>query len=126
MSRARLVDLSAQSSIVPMNWRLRGADLHLFTEAGISDGFLAPYKVIKFHIDRDVEDYRPELGQLDRERQSDRDRIYKDRNIVLDDRTVLTAKKVTEFLKEGGDRFQKTIMFASMRTRGTDAAGTRQ
>src|SRR6266446_4216153 len=27
---------------------------------GISDGFLAPYKVIKVHIDRDVEGYRPE------------------------------------------------------------------
>jgi type I site-specific restriction endonuclease len=25
---------------------------------GISDGFLAPYKVIKVHIDRDVEGYR--------------------------------------------------------------------
>jgi type I restriction enzyme, R subunit len=30
---------------------------------------------------------------------------------VLDDRTVLTAKKITEFLKESGDRFQKTIVF---------------
>ena len=30
---------------------------------------------------------------------------------MLDDRTKLTAKKVTEFLKESGDRFQKTIVF---------------
>ena len=30
---------------------------------------------------------------------------------MLDDRTVLTAKKITEFLKESGDRFQKTIVF---------------
>jgi type I restriction enzyme, R subunit len=82
---------------------------------GISDGFLAPYKVIKVHIDRDVEGYRPELGQLDREGNEIEDRIYNtkdfDRNIVLDDRTVLTAKKITEFLKESGDRFQKTIVF---------------
>jgi type I restriction enzyme R subunit len=82
---------------------------------GISDGFLAPYKVIKVHIDRDVEGYRPELGQLDRDGNEVEDRIYNaadfDRNIVLDDRTVLTAKKVTEFLKESGDRFQKTIVF---------------
>ena len=34
---------------------------------GIQDGFLAPYKVIKVHIDRDVEGYRPEQGQLDRD-----------------------------------------------------------
>ena len=82
---------------------------------GISDGFLAPYKVIKVHIDRDVEGYRPELGQLDREGAEVEDRIYNakdfDRHIVLDDRTVLTAKKITEFLKESGDRFQKTIVF---------------
>ncbi len=82
---------------------------------GISDGFLAPYKVIKVHIDRDVEGYRPEKGQLDREGEEVEDRIYNtrdfDRTLVLDDRTKLTAKKITEFLKESGDRFQKTIVF---------------
>ncbi len=30
---------------------------------------------------------------------------------MLDDRTKLVAKKVTEFLKESGDRRQKTIVF---------------
>src|ERR1700688_4007335 len=82
---------------------------------GISDGFLAPYKVIKVHIDRDVEGYRPELGQLDRDGAEVEDRIYNardfDRTLVLDDRTKLTARKITEFLKESGDRFQKTIIF---------------
>ena len=82
---------------------------------GIDDGFLAPYKVVKVHIDRDVEGYRPEKGQLDREGQEVVDRIYNtkdfDRNLVLDDRTKLVAKKVTAFLKETGDRMQKTIVF---------------
>jgi type I restriction enzyme R subunit len=82
---------------------------------GITDGFLAPYKVIKVHIDRDVEGYRPEAGQLDRDGNEVEDRIYNtkdfDRTLVLDDRTALTAKKITEFLKESGDRFQKTIVF---------------
>ena len=82
---------------------------------GIRDGFLAPYKVVKVHIDRDVEGYRPEKGQLDREGEEVEDRIYNtkdfDRTLVLDDRTKLVAKKVTEFLKESGDRFQKTIVF---------------
>ena len=82
---------------------------------GISDGFLAPYKVVKVHIDRDVEGYRPEKGQLDRDGNEIEDRIYNtrdfDRTLVLDDRTKLVAKKVTEFLKESGDRFQKTIVF---------------
>src|SRR5271155_5106614 len=82
---------------------------------GIADGFLAPYKVIKVHIDRDVEGYRPEKGQLDREGEEVEDRIYNtrdfDRTLVLDDRTKLVARKITEFLKESGDRFQKTIVF---------------
>ena len=82
---------------------------------GIRDGFLAPYKVIKVHIDRDVEGYRPEQGQLDRDGKEVEDRIYNakdfDRSLVLDERTKLVARKVTQFLKESDDRFQKTMVF---------------
>lgn len=82
---------------------------------GIQDGFLAPYKVVKVHIDRDVEGYRPEVGQLDRDGNQVEDRLYNatdyDRTLVLDDRTKLVARKVTEFLKDSGDRYQKTIVF---------------
>lgn len=82
---------------------------------GIRDGFLAPYKVVKVHIDRDVEGYRPEKGTLDRDGDEVEDRIYNakdfDRTLVLDERTKLVARKVTDFLKESGDRFQKTIVF---------------
>ena len=82
---------------------------------GIRDGFLAPYKVIKVHIDRDVEGYRPEKSQLDRDGNEVEDRLYTsrdfDRTLVLDGRTNLVARKVTEFLKESGDRFQKAILF---------------
>jgi type I restriction enzyme R subunit len=70
---------------------------------------------VKVHIDRDVEGYRPESGTLDREGEEVEDRIYNqrdfDRTLVLDDRTRLVARKVTDFLKESGDRFQKTIVF---------------
>jgi type I restriction enzyme, R subunit len=66
-------------------------------------------------VDRDVEGYRPEKGQRDREGDEIEDRIYNtrdfDRTLVLDDRTKLVASKVTEFLKESGDRFQKAIVF---------------
>ena len=82
---------------------------------GIHDGFLAPYKVVKVHIDRDVQGYRPEKGTLDRDGEEVEDRIYNtkdfDRTLVIDNRTKLVARKVTEFLKESGDRFQKTIIF---------------
>ena len=43
------------------------------------------------------------------------DRIYNqrdfDRTLVIDDRTKLVARRVTEFLKETNERFQKTILF---------------
>ena len=82
---------------------------------GIRDGFLAPYKVVKVHIDRDIQGYRPELGQLDRDGEEVEDRLYNikdfDRTIVLDERTKVVARKVTDFLRQTGDRFQKTIVF---------------
>ena len=93
-----------------------GAPVYTYSlKEGIRDGFLAPYKVIKVHIDRDVEGYRPEKGQLDRDGEEVEDRIYNtrdfDRTLVLDERTKLVARKVTSFLKESGDRFQKAIVF---------------
>ena len=93
-----------------------GSPVYSYTlKQGIHDGFLAPYKVVKVHIDRDVQGYRPEKGQLDREGLMVEDRIYNtidfDRHIVLDDRTKVVAQKITEFLKESGDRLQKTIIF---------------
>lgn len=82
---------------------------------GIQDGYLAPYKVIKVHIDRDVQGYRPELGATDRDGDEIEDRIYNtrdfDRTLVLDKRTKTVAHKITQFLQESGDRFQKTIIF---------------
>jgi type I restriction enzyme R subunit len=82
---------------------------------GIQDGFLAPYKVVKIHIDVDVEGYRPERGETDRYGNEIDDRIYNtkdfDRTLVIDDRTRLVAQKVSDFLKESRDRFQKTIIF---------------
>ena len=71
---------------------------------GIRDGFLAPYKVIKVHIDRDIEGYRPERGQLDRKGEVVDDRLYNvtdfDRTLVIDGRTQIVAEKITAFLKE--------------------------
>lgn len=82
---------------------------------GIEDGFLAPYKVVKISIDRDVEGWRPKKGQKDKYGNEIEDRIYNskdyDRNLVIDERTLLVAKKVSEFLKNSGDRYAKTIVF---------------
>lgn len=82
---------------------------------GIRDGFLAPYKVVKVHFDVDVEGYRPARGEADKYGYEIEDRIYNqkdfDRNLVIDERTKRVAQKITAFLKESGDRFQKTIVF---------------
>ena len=81
---------------------------------GIDDGFLAPYKVIKVTLDIDAEGWRPTKGFLDKIGNPVKDRIYNrtdfDRNIVVEERRELVAKKITQFLK-GNDRFAKTIVF---------------
>jgi len=82
---------------------------------GIRDGFLAPYKVVKVHFDVDVEGYRPERGEIDKYGYEIEDRIYNqkdfDRSLVIDERTKRVSARITQFLKESGDRFQKTIVF---------------
>jgi type I restriction enzyme R subunit len=82
---------------------------------GIRDGFLAPYKVVKVHLDVDIEGYRPQKGETDKYDQEIEDRMYNqkdfDRNLVIDERTKRVARKVSDFLRESNDRFQKTIVF---------------
>ena len=81
---------------------------------GISDGFLAPYKVVRIGLDKDLEGWRPEKGKVDKHGQLIEDREYNesdfDRNLILEKRTELVAAKITEFLK-ATDRFAKTIVF---------------
>ena len=81
---------------------------------GIDDGFLAPYKVIRIGLDKDLEGYRPEAGKVDKYGNEIEDREYNvkdfDRKIVIDDRTRVVAAKITEFLKKT-NRFNKTIVF---------------
>jgi type I restriction enzyme R subunit len=81
---------------------------------GIEDGFLAPYKVIRVDFDRDIQGWRPQAGQLDKYGNPIEDRIYNqkdmDRRLVLEERTNLVARKITEFLK-ATNRFDKTIVF---------------
>lgn len=81
---------------------------------GIDDGFLAPYKVVRIDIDKDVQGWRPSTGQVDNSGQLIEDRIYNqsdmDRTLVLEKRTELVAKKITEYLTLT-DPYAKTIVF---------------
>ena len=81
---------------------------------GIEDGFLAPYRVVRVGLDRDMDGWRPEHGRRDKYGQEIDDRVYNqkdfDRTLVIDERTEAVAAKVTEYLK-GTDRYAKTIVF---------------
>ena len=82
---------------------------------GIEDGFLAPYKVIRVNIDKDVEGYRPTKGKKDKYGNEIEDREYNlkdfDKNLILEKRTEIVAKRVSDFLKKNNSRFAKTIFF---------------
>ena len=81
---------------------------------GIQDGFLAPYKVFRVGINVDLEGWRPSEGKRDKHDLLVEDRIYNrkdfDKNLVIDERTEIVAKKVTQYLKKT-NRFDKTIIF---------------
>jgi len=81
---------------------------------GIDDGFLAPYKVIRIDIDKDLEGWRPTAGKRDKHGYLIEDRIYNqqdmDRTLVLEPRTQVVADRVSRFLK-ATDRYAKTIVF---------------
>lgn len=81
---------------------------------GIRDGFLAPYRVIRLDLDKDLAGFRPERGQRDRGGEVIPDRIYGqrdfDRTLVLTKRTELVAQRISEYLAST-NRFDKTIVF---------------
>jgi type I restriction enzyme R subunit len=81
---------------------------------GIDDGFLAPYRVLRIGIDKDLEGYVPEDGKVDDYGQELPNKVFTskdfDRKIIIDERTKTVAKRITEFLK-ATDRYSKTIVF---------------
>ncbi|MEI2437858.1 EcoAI/FtnUII family type I restriction enzme subunit R [Priestia megaterium] len=83
---------------------------------GIEDGFLAPYKVIRVALDKDL-GYRPTKGKRDKYGHEIEDREYNlkdfDKKLVLEHRTKVIAKKVSDYLKENKNRFAKTIFFCT-------------
>ena len=83
---------------------------------GIEDGFLAPYKVVRVDIDVDLQGWRPTKGQVDKNGELIDDRIYNqkdfDRTMVIDERTELVAKTITDYLKRTNP-MDKTIVFCN-------------
>jgi len=81
---------------------------------GIQDGFLAPYKVIKIDIDKDVDGWTPPEGMTDDLGEEIEKRTYNqsdmDRVLILNQRTKLVAKRVMQLLN-ATNPFSKTIIF---------------
>lgn len=92
-----------------------GEPVYIYSlKQGISDGFLAPYKVIRYGYDKDLMGFRPEKNQKDRYGEIIEDKEYSskdyDRTLVLTERQKLTAKTISDYMKKNG-RFMKTIVF---------------
>jgi type I restriction enzyme R subunit len=92
-----------------------GEPVYSYTlKQGIEDGFLAPYKVVRIELDKDLFGWRPEKGKKDKHGQEIEDRIYNqkdfDKTLILEQRTRLVARTITSYLK-GTNRFDKTIVF---------------
>jgi type I restriction enzyme R subunit len=92
-----------------------GDSLYTYSlKQGIDDGFLAPYRVVRVGLNVDLEGWRPELSKTDKDGNPVEDRIYNkkdyDKSLVIDERTEVVAKKLSEYLK-GYDRFAKSIVF---------------
>ena len=81
---------------------------------GIEDGFLAPYKVVRIDIDKDIEGWTPPPGMKDDLGNEIESRTYNqadmDRVLVLNQRTKLVAERVMKLLR-ATDPFSKTIIF---------------
>ena len=81
---------------------------------GIMDGFLAPYKVVRIDIDKDLYGWKPPPGMKDDLGQEIEGRTYNqkdmDRILVLNQRTKLVADRVMKLLN-ATDPFAKTIIF---------------
>ena len=92
-----------------------GEPVYSYTlKQGIEDGFLAPYKVVRIDLDKDLEGWRPTKGMVDKNGEVIEDRIYNlkdmDRYLVMEARTQVVAQKITAFMR-ASDPYQKTIVF---------------
>jgi type I restriction enzyme R subunit len=81
---------------------------------GIEDGFLAPYKVVRIDIDKDIHGWTPPEGMTDDLGKLIENRTYNradmDRILILNQRTKLVAKRVMQYLL-ATDPYAKTIIF---------------
>lgn len=110
-------DKQDKQSYISCTFDYFGKPLYTYSlKQGIEDGFLAPYKVVRYMSNLDIFNYRPTKDKLDKEGNIIPDKEYFtidfDRKIVIDERTQLVAHKITQFLQSRlKDPYAKTIVF---------------
>ncbi|WP_158633070.1 EcoAI/FtnUII family type I restriction enzme subunit R [Amycolatopsis sp. WAC 01376] len=81
---------------------------------GIEDGFLAPYRLRRVHMNVDVTGFQPAPGQLDIDGDEIPDKLYTPRHfekvLAIRERTDEAARYITDYLCQT-DRMAKTIVF---------------
>lgn len=95
------------------NFEYFGEPVYTYSlKQGIEDGFLAPYKVIRYRFNYD--EWRPPQGFTDTNGELVPDEIFTesmfDRSIILEDRNRVVAKCIADFMRET-DPMQKAIVF---------------
>ena len=81
---------------------------------GIEDGFLAPFKVVRVDLNKDLMGWRPQRGQRDDFGTEIQDRVYSQQDFDVDidfpTRTRLVAERIVDLL-HASDPMHKTIVF---------------
>jgi type I restriction enzyme, R subunit len=95
------------------NFEYFGKPIYTYSlKQGIDDGYLAPYKVIRYRFNND--EWRPTQGFVDANGNLVPDEIYTesmfDRSIIIEDRNRAVANCIAEFMRET-NVYQKTIVF---------------
>ena len=96
-------------------YRYFGNPLYTYSlRQGISDGYLAPYRVRRVVLSPDAHGWRPDPGQLDRFGREIPDKLYStthfERVISLLTRTEVAARYLTDYL-QATDRMNKMAIF---------------
>jgi type I restriction enzyme R subunit len=95
------------------NFEYFGTPVYTYSlKQGIDDGYLAPYKVIRYRFNND--EWRPPEGFVDAEGNLVPDEIFTesmfDRSIIIEDRNRAVAKCIGDFMRET-EPYQKVIVF---------------
>lgn len=112
---ATQVGLTATPKVVEEanNFEYFGTPVYTYSlKQGIDDGYLAPYKVIRYRFNND--EWRPPQGFLDKDGNEVPDEIFTetmfDRSIIIEDRNRAVAKCIAEYMRDT-DIYQKVIVF---------------